>query len=173
MLSLLGLGCLVALGVAYNKHKTIQGLLIDVIQEDTWFVNRDDNKKIAIVVSLSLTNKTTRQIKILNCKLSGYFPKDNPSKIYLQTEEDNTNNKIWVDFPKYEQFIYGKPYVINPFSNQKIWVYYESRAITMSNLFEVPIFLKSFDKKRKSAQVRIPRHPQQLMIYAKSASLWS
>lgn len=169
MLTVIGIGCLIALGIVYNKHKTIQGLFIEVIQEDTWFVNREDNKKIAIVVSLSLSNKTPRQIKIINCKLSGYSPKDAASKIYLQTDDDN---KIWIDFPKHEQFIYGKPYVLNPYSNQKIWVYYESRAVTMSNLLEVPIFIKSSDKKRKSAQVRIPRHPQQLAIYDKAASLW-
>lgn len=169
MLTALGVVCLIAVGFIYNKHKTIQGLFVDVIQEDTWFVNREDNRKIAIVVSLRLTNKIPRQIKIINCKLSGYSPKKNPSKISLQTDEGNT---VWLDFPRYDHFAYGKPYELNPYSNHKIWVYYESRAITMSNLFEVPIFLKSSDAKRKSAPVRIPRHPQQLMLYAKSASLW-
>ena len=60
----LGLISFIVLVILYKKKRQIPGLTVEVIPEDTWFINRDDNHRLAIVVSLHLTNKSSAPIRI-------------------------------------------------------------------------------------------------------------
>jgi len=158
---LIGIIAIILLGYVYNRFKQIPGLEIEVIQEDTWFINRDDKNIVSIVVSLDLKNKSPQVAKFRKCKLSGYSPKENLVRLYLEAPNQN----IPVDYPKYTNVYAGMEYSVSPHSSDKIWLYYESRSVTLKNMLKSPIVIKDFNRKRKSAMVRIPRHPQQIMIY--------
>ena len=156
------------LGFLYYKRKQIPNFFIELIQEDTWFVNRDDNRRLAMVVSLKLTNKSSRRVQFLKCKLSGYSPKENPAKIYLE----GIDKTIPLDFPPYEQYYAGLKYYVEPYSVKEIWLYYESRSVTTSNLIKTPLVIKDTNRKRKSVGVFIPRNTEQIAIYRDAATRW-
>jgi len=158
---LIGIIAIILLGYLYNRFKQIPGLEVKVIQEDTWFINRDDKNIISIVVSLNLENRSPQRIMFRKCKLSGYSPKENPPKLYLEVPNQN----ILIDYPKYTNVYSGMEYSVSPYSSDKIWLYYESRSITLKNLLRSSIVIKDFNRKRKTIMVQIPRHPQQLTIY--------
>ena len=61
---ILGFVSFVALAIVYNRKRQIPGLTVALIPEDTWFINRDDNHRLAIVVSLHLINKSSAPIRI-------------------------------------------------------------------------------------------------------------
>ena len=158
---LIGIIAIIVLGYVYNRFKQILGLEIEVTPEDTWFINRDDKNIVSIVVSLNLKNRSPQRIKIRKCKLSGYSPKENPPKLYLEAPNQN----IPIDYPEYTNVYSGMEYSVSPYSSDKIWLYYESRSVTLKNVLKSPVVIKDFNRKRKTAMVRIPRHPQQLRIY--------
>jgi len=162
-LVLIGIIAVILIGYVYNKYKQIPGLEVEIIPEDTWFINRDDKKIISIVLSLNLKNKSPQRIKIRKCKLSGYSPQENLPKIYLEAPDQN----IPIDYPQYTNLYNRKEYYVSPYSSDKIWMYYESRTVTLKNVLRAPVVLKDFNRKRKSIMVKIPRHPQQLTIYYK------
>jgi hypothetical protein len=164
----MGVGGAIALGVVYNQKRQIPGLTIEPLQEETWFINRDDNHRLAIVVSLRLLNKSGRPIRIQKCKLSGYSPKSVAPELAL----DGYDKTIPLAYPKYDRFIRGQEYIVNPYTEQRMWVYYESRAVTMTNLIQTPIVLKDANRKRKSAHISIPRHMQQILLYREAALRW-
>ena len=91
---LIGIIGIILLGFVYNKLKQIPGLEIEVIPEDTWFINRDDKNILSIVVSLNVKNKSPQRIKIRKCKLSGYSPKENPPKLYLEAPDQNIESLL-------------------------------------------------------------------------------
>ena len=82
--TLTGLAGFVVLAIVYHRQRQIPGLTVENIEDDTWFINRDDNHRLAIVVSLHLTNKSGMPIRLRNCKLSGYSPKEPPSRVVLR-----------------------------------------------------------------------------------------
>lgn len=165
-LVLIGIIAIILLGYIYNRHKQIPGLEIEVIPEDTWFINRDDKNIISIVVSLNLKNRSPQRIKLRKCKISGYSPKENPPKLYLEA----SNQNIPLDYPAYANVYSGMEYSISPYSSDKIWLYYESRSVTLRNVLKSPIVIKDFNRKRKTAMLKVPRHPQQIMIYYQEAA---
>ncbi|MBM3239775.1 hypothetical protein FJZ31_26120 [Candidatus Poribacteria bacterium] len=174
----------IVIGFLYYKKKQIHGFEIEVIQDDTWFVNRDDNHRLAMVVSLKLINQTNQRIQISKCKLSGYSPKENPVPISLQPkaegvgelrgtkQTEHLDKIIPLYFPNYDLYYAGMQYDVKPHSTQQIWVYYESRSVTMTNLIQTPLVIKDVNNKRKSVQVRIPRQAEQIKIHQEAASLW-
>ncbi|MFQ6043327.1 MAG: hypothetical protein ACE5PV_20940 [Candidatus Poribacteria bacterium] len=167
-MGLISIASLIVIGFLYYKRKQIPGFRIEVIQDDTWFVNRDDNHRIAMVVSLKLTNETANRIQISRCKLSGYSPRENPASIFLQ----HLDKTIPLNFPTHDLYYAGMQYNVNPNSTQQIWAYYESRSVTMTNLIQTPLVIKDVNNRRKSVQARIPRHEEQIKIHREAASLW-
>jgi len=162
------IGIAIALIFLYNRRKLIPDFEVSMIPEDTWFVTRDDNNRVGIVVSLNLNNRATRGVYIKNCKLSGYSAKDHPSDIYLKGAEEEQN----LNFPEYKHFCRGQDYYLGPYFSEKIWVYYESRSVTMRNVLRAPLTIRDSQKKRKSIQVQIPRHADQIAIYQEMAKMW-
>ncbi|MCG9128606.1 hypothetical protein JT359_13490 [Candidatus Poribacteria bacterium] len=173
---LLSLGCLIALLYLYYRWKQIPGLTVELIKDDTWFINRDDNNKLAIFVSLHLRNKSSAAIQIHRCKLSGYTPKQPPEQMFLE----GYDKSIELTLPNYDSFseIVSKSenlnsaYVINPFSEQKMWVYFESGIVTLTNILRAPIVIKDLNRKRKSIQVAVPRNMEQIQLYREAAMRW-
>ena len=70
-----------------------------------------------------------------------------------------------------EQFS-ASEYIINPYTEQRFWVYYQSKLVTMTNMIRTPIILKDANRKRKSIQLAIPRNMQQIMLYREAAMRW-
>jgi len=172
----LGVISFVVLGIVYHKRTRIPGLTIEVIPEDTWFINRDDNHRLAIVVSLHLINKSSAPIRIRDCKLSGYSPKAPPEK--LDCEGHDTS--IELTYPKHDLFAgagghpsqHASEYVLNPYTEQRMWVFYRSGIVTMTNMLRAPIVIKDMNRKRKSIQVAVPRNMEQIQIYREAAMRW-
>jgi hypothetical protein len=167
-LGLISIVSTIFIGSLYHKKKQIPGLEIEVIQDDTWFVNRDDNHRIAMIVSLKLVNKTDNRIQISRCKLSGYSPKENPPPISLQ----HLDKTIELNFPNSDLYSAGIQYDVKPNSTQQIWAYYESRSVTMTNLIQTPLIIKDVNNRRKSIRVQIPRQMEQIKIHHEAANLW-
>ena len=167
---------IVVLAILYHKKRQIPGLTIAVMPEDTWFINRDDNHRLAIVVSLHLINKSSAPIRIRSCKLSGYSPKPPPEKLVLEGHDTS----VELIYPKYDLFAAagGHPsehtseYVINPYTEQRMWVFYHSGIVTMTNMLRAPIVIKDMNRKRKSVQIVVPRNMEQIQIYREAAMRW-
>ncbi len=173
---LLGLISFIVLAIVYNKKRQIPGLMVAVIPEDTWFINRDDNHRLAIVVSLHLTNKSSAPIRIRKCKLSGYSPKPPPEKLFLQGHDTT----VELTYPKHDLFvdIDGHPaahtseYVLNPYTEQRLWVFYRSGIVTMTNMLRAPIVLRDINGKRKAIHIAVPRNMDQIQLYREAAMRW-
>ena len=166
--TLLGTGTAIAFAAIYHQKRQIANFTVEVIPEDTWFINRDDNHRLAIVVSLHLINKSGAPIRVRKCKLSGYSPKENPPGLIL----DGHEKTIELEHPKYDLFYAGQEYIVNPYSEQRMWAFYESRAVTLSNMLRAPIIIKDVNRKRKSVHVAIPRNTQQIQLYHETAKPW-
>lgn len=171
---LLALASLIALAVVYHKKRQIPGLTVAVIPEDTWFINRDDSDKgrhrLAIVVSLHLMNKSGTPLRFRTCKLSGYSPKPPPEKLFLQGHDKS----IELAYPNYVLFsdAHNSEYVLNPYTEQRMWVFYHSGIVTMTNMLRAPIVLKDVNRKRKSVHVAVPRNMEQIQLYREAAMKW-
>ncbi len=174
---LLGILSFIILAVVYHKKRQIQGLTVEIIPEDTWFINRDDNHRLAIVVSLHLVNKSGAPIRFRTCKLSGYSPKRPPEKLFLQGDD----RSVELSYPTYSLFpcredseFHGQPleYLLNPYTEQRAWIFYQSRLVTMTNMLRAPIILKAAERKRKSIHVAIPRKMEQVKLYREAAMRW-
>ncbi len=173
---ILGLGCLIALAVVYHRWRQIPELMAALIPEDTWFINRDDNNRLAIVVSLHLINKSGAPIQFCKCKLSGYTPKPPPEQLFLEGYDET----IELIYPEYDSFsdAVGKSenpnsaYVLNPYTEQRMWVYFESGIVTLTNMLRAPIVLKDLNRKRKSMQITVPRNMEQIQLYREAAMRW-
>ena len=173
---LFGLISFVALAIIYNKKRQIPGLTVAVIAEDTWFINRDDNHRLAIVVSLHLINKSSAPIRIRKFKLSGYSPKPPPETLFLQGHDTT----VELTYPKHDLFVDvgGHPaehtaeYVLNPYTEQRVWVFYRSGIVTMTNMLRAPIVLRDVNGKRKSIQIAVPRNMEQIQLYREAAMRW-
>lgn len=165
--TLLGIFCVIVLAIAYHRKSQIPGLTIEPISEDTWFINRDDNHRLVIVVSLRMLNKSAAPIRVRKCKLSGYSPKDNPPKLFL----DGHDKTIELEYPKHDLFS-GSEYIVNPYTEQRMWVFYESKIVTMTNLLRAPVVLRDANRKKKSVHVNIPRNTEQIEMYREAATRW-
>lgn len=173
---LFGCTVLIAAAILYNRWKQIPGLTVAVIPEDTWFINRDDNHRLAIVISLHLTNKSSAPIRIRRCRLSGYSPKPPPEKILLRGHDTS----VELTYPKHDLFVdvnahpseHTAEYVLNPYTEQRMWVFYHSGIVTMTNMLRAPIVLKDVNRKRKSIHVTVPRNMEQIQLYREAAMRW-
>ena len=173
---ILSLGCVIALAVVYHRWRQIPGLTFTIIQEDTWFINRDDNNRLAIIVSLHLVNKSSAPIQICKCKLSGYTPKLPPNQIFLEGY-DKTIELIYPKYDSYSEIVeksenLNSAYVVNPYTEQRMWIYYESGIVTLTNMLRAPIVLKDINRKRKSIQASVPRNMEQIQLYREAAMRW-
>ena len=172
----LGIACFIAVAVIYNRKRQIPGLTVAVIPDDTWFINRDDNHRLAIVVSLHLINKSSAPIRIRKCKLSGYSPKPPPEKLLLQGHDTS----IELAYPKHDLFVdvgahpseHTSEYVLNPYTEQRMWVFFHSGIVTMTNMLRAPIVLRDVNRKRKSIQIAVPRNMEQIQLYREAAMRW-
>lgn len=160
----------IGLYILYNRKRAMPELQMQLIKEDTWFATRDDNRRTAIVVSVEITNKATYGLYITNCKLSGYSPKGRPEEICL--DDLKGENKLKLILPQHKHFCKGQDFYIGPYSSEKLWFYYESRAMTMANLLETTISLRDSRNKRKSMRINIPRHSDQIAQYQEMAKMW-
>jgi len=166
----------VALAIVYHKKRQIPGLTVAIIPEDTWFINRDDNHRLAIVVSLHLVNKSGAPIRIRTCKLSGYSPKPPPEKLFLEGYDTTVD----LEYPNYDLFsdigahpaAHPAEYVLNPYTEQRMWVFYPAGIVTMTNMLRAPIILKDVNRKRKSIHVAVPRNMEQIRLYREAALRW-
>ena len=166
----------VVLAIVYHKKRQIPGLTVEVIREGTWFINRDDNHRLAIVVSLHLINKSAAPIRIRTCKLSGYSPKPPPEKLVLEGHDTS----VELAYPVYDLFAGGgghpsehtSEYVLNPYTEQRMWVFYHSGIVTMTNMLRAPIVLKDANRKRKSIQIAVPRNMEEIQLYREAAMRW-
>ena len=166
----------VVLAILYHKKRQIPGLTIEVIREGTWFINRDDNHRLAIVVSLHLINKSAAPIRIRSCKLSGYSPKLPPEKLVLEGHDTS----VELAYPEHDLFAgagghpseHTSEYVLNPYTEQRMWVFYHSGIVTMTNMLRAPIVLKDANRKRKSIQIAVPRNMEQIQLYREAAMRW-
>ena len=173
---LIGVVSFIVLAIIYNKQRQIPGLTVAVIPEDTWFINRDDNHRLAIVVSLHLINKSSAPIRIRRCKLSGYSPKPPPEKLFLQGHDTT----VELTYPKYDLFVdvgshpaeHTSEYVLNPYTEQRMWVFYRSGIVTMTNMLRAPIVLRDVNRKRKALQIAVPRNMDQIQLYREAAMRW-
>ena len=166
--TVLGISIVIGLFILRNRKKAIPGLEIQVVQEDTWFTTRDDNNRIGIVVSVTLTNKSTSGIHFIDCKLSGYSAREYPEEIYLEGGKGEQK----LDFPEHKHFFRGQEFYLGPYSSETLWFYYESRAVTMRNILQAPLTIRDSEKRRKSIRVGIPRHADQIAIYQEMARMW-
>jgi hypothetical protein len=172
----LGVISFVLLAIVYHRKRQIPGLTVEVIPEDTWFINRDDNHRLAIVVSLHLINKSAAPIRIRKCKLSGYSPKSPPEKLVLEGHDTS----VELAYPKYDLFVdvgghpseHTSEYVLNPYTEQRMWIFYHSGIVTMTNMLRAPIVLKDVNRKRKSIHVVVPRNMEQITLYREAAMRW-
>jgi len=171
-----GLVCVIMLAIVYHRWKQIPGLTIEIMQEDSWFINRDDNNRIAIVVSLHLINKSGAPIQFTKCKMSGYTPRIPPEQLFLE----GYDKTIELAYPKYDSYAEivsqsenpNSAYVLNPYTEQRMWVYYESGIVTLANMLRAPIVLKDINRKRKSLQSRVTRNIEQIQLYREAAMRW-
>jgi hypothetical protein len=172
----LGVISFVLLAIVYHRKRQIPGLTVEVIPEDTWFINRDDNHRLAIVVSLHLINKSAAPIRIRKCKLSGYSPKSPPEKLVLEGHDTS----VELAYPKHDFFVdvgghpseHTSEYVLNPYTEQRMWIFYHSGIVTMTNMLRAPIVLKDVNRKRKSIHVVVPRNMEQITLYREAAMRW-
>lgn len=173
---ILGVISFVILAILYHKKRQIPGLTVEVIKDDTWFINRDDNHRLAIVVSLHLINKSSAPIRIRNCRLSGYSPKPPPENLFLEGHDTS----VELAYPKYDLFAdigshpseHTAEYVLNPYTEQRMWVFYHSGIVTMTNMLRAPIVIKDANRKRKAIQIAVPRNMEQIQIYREAAMRW-
>ena len=172
----IGIVSFVALAIVYNRKRQIPGLTVEVIPDDTWFINRDDNHRLAIVVSLHLINKSSAPIRIRKCKLSGYSPKTPPEKLFLQGHDTT----VELTYPNYDLFVdvgahpaeHTAEYVLNPYTEQRMWIFFRSGIVTMTNMLRAPIVLRDANRKRKSIQIVVPRNMEQIQLYREAAMRW-
>ena len=173
---ILGVISFVLLAIVYHRKRQIPGLTVEMIREDTWFINRDDNHRLAIVVSLHLTNKSAAPIRIRSCKLSGYSPKPPPEKLVLEGHDAS----VELAYPKHDLFAgagghpaeHTSEYVLNPYTEQRMWVFYHSGIVTMTNMLRAPIVIKDMNRKRKAIQIAVPRNMEQITLYREAAMRW-
>ena len=173
---ILGVISFVLLAIVYHRKRQIPGLTVEMIPEDTWFINRDDNHRLAIVVSLHLINKSAAPIRIRACKLSGYSPKPPPEKLVLEGHDTS----VELAYPKHDFFAgtgghpseHTSEYVLNPYTEQRMWVFYHSGIVTMTNMLRAPIVLKDMNRKRKAIQIAVPRNMEQIQLYREAAMRW-
>lgn len=166
--AILGIVIVVGLYILYKRRKSIPGLEAQVLQKDTWFVTRDDNNRVGIVVSVKISNKTPRGLYITNCKLSGYSARENPAEIHLEGSE----KKQKIDFPPHKHYYKGQDFYLGPSSSETLWFYYESRITTMRNVLETPLTIKDSEKRHKTIRLAITRHADQIAMYQEMEKMW-
>ncbi len=166
--TLTGIGGSIAFAAIYHQKRQIPGFTIEAIQDDTWFINRDDNHRLAIIVSLRLINKSGSPIRIQRCKLSGYSPKVAPAELVL-ADYDKT---VELEYPKYDFFEPGQEYIVNPYTEQQMWIFFQSGAVTMTNILRAPIIIKDGNRQRKAIQLEVRRSMEQITLYREASMRW-
>ena len=161
-------GIAIGLLVWYNRKKDISKLEVQLVPDDTWFITRDDNNRVGIVVSVNLRNRSARGVKVVNGKLSGYSAREYPEDVDLVGPEGEQK----LNYPEHTHFSAEEGFYLGPASSETLWFYYESRTVTMRNVLEAPLIIRDSEKKRKTIRVRIPRQADQIAIYREMAKMW-
>ena len=87
--TLVGIGAVIAFAAIYHQKRQIPGFTIEAITDDTWFINRDDNHRIAIIVSLRLINKSGSPIPDSAMQTQRLFAKDGTARIGVRWLRQN------------------------------------------------------------------------------------
>lgn len=145
----------------YRKKVEIVGLTAEIVPDDSWFVHRDDNHRLAAVISLRLHNRGGTEIRLVSVRFSGYAPKEVVSPILL--EGKNTSHPL--PFPSHDHYYRGIDYRIAPFATQSIWLYFDSGSVELHSKMSAPLVLRDHHGKRTSVRVEITRHPYQVQLY--------
>ena len=85
---------------------------------------------------------------------------------------DSYDKTIGLEYPKYDFFEPGQEYIVNPYTEQQLWIFYESRAVTMTNILRAPVIIKDANRQRKATQLEIRRNMEQIMLYREAAMRW-
>ena len=146
----------------YFKKKRIPGLVVETIPEDTWFVHRDDNRRLSIVIALRLVNKSGREARIRSVRFSGYSAAQEAPPILLEGAQTSAP----LPYPKGEQYRAGMEFRIPPYSTQTAWALYVSKSVDLRNRMSAPLTIRSTDGKRTALRVELRRHPWQIALYS-------
>ena len=143
------------------KKREIPGLTIETVPQDTWFIHRDDNRQLAIVVTLKIDNRSGRETRLETMRFSGYKPQNDAPPILLEGAQTSAP----LPYPDAEQYRPDQACAVPPFSTQTLWALYASKSVHLRNKLSAPIILKSSDGKRTALRVDIRRHPWQIALY--------
>ena len=145
----------------YDRSRLIPGLRVVLVEDDTWFIHRDDTHRLVAVVTLELTNTSGQEVSIANARFSGYSPKEITPPILL--EGKNTSTPL--QYPDGVHYYRGMDYRLSPFATQRLWMYYESGSVDLRNRMSAPLVLRAADGRRTSVVVETYRHATQLELY--------
>ncbi|GIX06137.1 MAG: hypothetical protein KatS3mg115_0540 [Candidatus Poribacteria bacterium] len=148
----------------YSKRMEIPGLTIEVLGQESWFVHRDDNHRMVIVLSLRLQNRSGQEVQIERMRFSGYAPVEKPTPIVLEGKR----NSVPLPYPGHEFYSGREPLSIPPYSERTVWVCFESRVVDLKNRIAAPLVLRSKSGHRNSVRVQLARHPYQIQLYYES-----
>jgi len=152
---------LIWLARLYDRSRQIPGLRIRVVEDDSWFIHRDDTHRLIATVTLELTNTSGSEIRILNARFSGYVPRETTPPILLEGK----NTATPLPYPDGAHYYRGLDYRLGPFSTERVWLYYESGSVDLRNRMSAPLVLRADDGKRSSIRVELFRHPKQVELY--------
>ncbi len=161
MVAVAGIVGLVWLYRLYDRSRQISGLRVVVVEDDTWFVHRDDTHRLVMVITLELTNTSGQEVHVANARFSGYSPKEITPPILLEGK----NTSVAVPYPEGAHYYRGLDYRLSPFATERIWLYYESGSVSLRNKMGAPLVLRAADGKRTAVRVEMYRHPQQVALH--------
>jgi hypothetical protein len=156
-----GVAGLVWLWRFYRKKMEIPGLDVETIPSDTWFVNRDDDRRLCMVVSLRLANRSGQEIRVSSARFSGYSPRKDVRPILLEGRQVS----LPLPFPQYDHYYRGGQYSIPPFTTRTVWFCYERGSAELRNQLDAPLVLRDANGRRTSVRVTLYRHPYQAQLY--------
>ena len=103
-------------------------------------------------------------------------PNHRLKKLFLQGHDTS----VELEYPKHDLFVdvdahpseHTSEYVLNPYTEQRMWTFYHSGIVTMTNMLRAPIVLRDMNRKRKSIQIAVPRNMEQIQLYREAAMRW-
>ena len=100
-------------------------------------------------------------------RLKNYFYKDTIQLLNSRIQ----STTLFVDVEGHPA-AHTSEYVLNPYTEQRMWVFYRSGIVTMTNMLRAPIVLRDINGKRKSLQIAVPRNMEQIQLYREAAMRW-
>ena len=159
--AVVGVAGVIWLARMYLKKIEIPGLTVEFLKDESWFLHRDDSRRLVIVVSLELTNKSGQEARFTSIKFSGYSPRQEALPVLLEGKQTS----VPAPFPEYDQYNAGADYGAAPYATQRVWLYFESGSVDLRNKMSAPLVLKTGNGRRTSVRVDLYRHPYQVQLY--------